>query len=192
MERNRADIVDAACRVFAYHGYRGATMQLIAEEAGCTVPTLYAYFRGKRAILRGLLEAVLEELMSHFEAPMPAGLDLGQRLELLHQRQFEWVQRRRDALAFLMTLPEAAHEACAEGELPQAPKLYIDRLAEWLAANAAEGDLNGYSPQLAAYILWGIGQGFFMRWMDGDGMEPLVDQAGPMIRIFLHGIGGAV
>ena len=39
-QRNRKRILDAALEVFSRHGYRGATLDLIAEEAGLSKPNI--------------------------------------------------------------------------------------------------------------------------------------------------------
>src|SRR5215217_2934743 len=52
----RAEILDAARRMFAEHGYEGATMRGIAAEAGVDA-ALVVHFFGSKA---GLLEAAVE------------------------------------------------------------------------------------------------------------------------------------
>jgi AcrR family transcriptional regulator len=52
--RNR--ILDAAERAFARHGFRGATMQIVAAEARMSAGNLYRYFASKEALVSGLAE----------------------------------------------------------------------------------------------------------------------------------------
>ena len=54
---SRERILEAASRVYAMHGFRGATTRLIANEAGVNEVTLFRTFGSKGA----LLEAVLEQ-----------------------------------------------------------------------------------------------------------------------------------
>ena len=53
----RDRILDAAKKIYAQHGFRGATTRLIAAEAGVNEVTLFRTFGSKGA----LLEAVLDE-----------------------------------------------------------------------------------------------------------------------------------
>ncbi len=48
-------IVDAATRVFAEHGYRSGTVQMIAKEAGLSQAGLIHHFATKEAILMAVL-----------------------------------------------------------------------------------------------------------------------------------------
>src|SRR5215208_5422391 len=54
---SRERILEAAGRVYAKHGFRGATTRLIAAEAGVNEVTLFRTFGSKGA----LLEAVLDQ-----------------------------------------------------------------------------------------------------------------------------------
>ncbi|MFQ3649888.1 MAG: TetR/AcrR family transcriptional regulator [Gemmataceae bacterium] len=58
--QRRDDILAAAARVFARHGYAGTEMQAVADEAGLAKGTLYLYYEGKEqlfldAVDRGVL-----------------------------------------------------------------------------------------------------------------------------------------
>ena len=65
---SRERILEAAARVYAKHGFRGATTRLIAAEAGVNEVTLFRTFGSKGA----LLEAVLDENDSGDEVrPLP-------------------------------------------------------------------------------------------------------------------------
>ncbi len=48
----KTKIIQAAGRAFVEKGFRGATMDDIAGNAGLSKPTLYAYFKNKQDILR--------------------------------------------------------------------------------------------------------------------------------------------
>jgi AcrR family transcriptional regulator len=55
----RQHILDAAIRVFGIHGFRGATIRSIAEEAGVADGTVYNVFENKEALLLAILEPLL-------------------------------------------------------------------------------------------------------------------------------------
>src|SRR5450631_1601625 len=52
---SRARILEAAARVYAKHGFRGATTRLIAIEAGVNEVTLFRTFGSKGALLEAVL-----------------------------------------------------------------------------------------------------------------------------------------
>lgn len=53
---SRERILYAAARVYAQHGFRGATTRLIAQEAGVNEVTLFRIFGSKSALLKEVVE----------------------------------------------------------------------------------------------------------------------------------------
>ena len=84
-QRNRSKILDAALDVFSQHGYRGATLDLIAQAAGLSKPNILYYFASKDDIhvtlLNQLLETWLDPLVEMDENgdPLPELLSYVQR-----------------------------------------------------------------------------------------------------------------
>lgn len=58
--RNRTRILDAALDVFSQHGFRGATLDQIANEAGLSKPNILYYFAAKEEIHVTLLNQLME------------------------------------------------------------------------------------------------------------------------------------
>ena len=53
-------ILEAALEVFSAHGFRGATIDQIADEAGMSKPNLLYYFQTKEAIHRVVIDRLLD------------------------------------------------------------------------------------------------------------------------------------
>ena len=69
----RTRILEAAERAFARHGFRGATMQLVAAEARMSAGNLYRYFSSKEALVSGLAERDQAALAEDFAALAASG-----------------------------------------------------------------------------------------------------------------------
>src|ERR1700721_4173329 len=61
-EFRRSGILKAARKVFARHGYDGATMDDVAEACSIAKGTLYLYFKSKQQIYLGVLRQDLQSL----------------------------------------------------------------------------------------------------------------------------------
>ena len=61
VERNRGLVLDAARRVFLDRGYAGATLEVIAEEAGFSKGVMYSQFASKPDLFLALLEQRIAE-----------------------------------------------------------------------------------------------------------------------------------
>jgi TetR/AcrR family transcriptional regulator len=66
--RNREAILDAALEVFSQHGFRGATVDMIAAEAGLSKPNLLYYFPSKEDIHVTLLSQLMDTWLDPLRA----------------------------------------------------------------------------------------------------------------------------
>jgi AcrR family transcriptional regulator len=55
-EETRRELIDAAARVFAEHGFAGASIDRIAEEAGYSTGAIYWHFKGKDDLFLAVYE----------------------------------------------------------------------------------------------------------------------------------------
>ena len=72
-QRNSEAILDAALEVFSQHGFRGATLDQIAEVAGLSKPNLLYYYPSKEAIHVALLSGLLDTWLDPLRAMDPEG-----------------------------------------------------------------------------------------------------------------------
>ncbi len=190
VENTRRSILDAAARVLARHGYSGATMRAMAAEAGCSPPTLYEYFKGKRGILDGLIEQVVADSQTLFAVAFPAGLSLRQKLEMLLHDHNQWLEDHRDAFIFLARharmLPRPGDEK------PDLTHLYVDRLARWLGAQEEVAEVDPRRLQSAAYAIWGIQHAWFLRWLRAGTPGSLNDGLPEALEYIFAGLPGAL
>lgn len=61
--RRRDRILEIATEVFLEHGYRGATMKLVAERLGGSKATLYAYFRNKEELCEAIVQRLCDQAL---------------------------------------------------------------------------------------------------------------------------------
>ena len=66
--KNRETILDAGLEVFSTHGFRGATLDQIADVAGLSKPNLLYYFASKEAIHTTVLSHLLDTWLDPLRA----------------------------------------------------------------------------------------------------------------------------
>jgi AcrR family transcriptional regulator len=109
--RTRAQLLEAAARVYSDHGVEGATLDEVAEEAGYTKGAVYDHFGSKDSLLFALLDEYLagevaEQVAifeAHREAPERPRIGADRWVEHLEQdpSAFQlfieaWVRGQRD------------------------------------------------------------------------------------------------
>ena len=72
-EARRAKIVSAFARVLADHGYAGATIVAVADEAGVAPGLIHHHFDDKQDLLTALLELLLRKFRGRVRQQEPSG-----------------------------------------------------------------------------------------------------------------------
>ncbi len=98
-------MLDEALRVFARHGYHGASMAEIAAGAGVTKPMVYAYFGSKDELYLRCMDHATTRLLEAFDIPAREGEPLDQTLwrrvlsyfNFVGEHRDEWLVARRQA-----------------------------------------------------------------------------------------------
>ncbi|WP_297773109.1 TetR family transcriptional regulator C-terminal domain-containing protein [uncultured Roseovarius sp.] len=154
--RNRKRILDAALEVFSAHGYRGATLDQIAAEAGLSKPNILYYFEGKQEIHVTLLN----QLMHAWLAPLRAVDPDGNPLEEL----MTYVQRKLDMSRDLPRESRLFANEILQGAPRMAPHLesvlkpLVDETAAVIDGWIEAGRLAPVDPRHLLFSIWATTQ----------------------------------
>ena len=85
-KRNQAAILSAGLDIFSQYGFRGSTLDQIAEAAGLSKPNLLYYFPSKEAIHTTLLEHLLDTWLDPLKALDATGEPLVEILDYVHRK----------------------------------------------------------------------------------------------------------
>lgn len=85
-KRNVALIAEAALEVFSAHGFRGATVDQIAREAGLSKPNLLYYFPTKESIHSHLLASLMDTWLDPLRDLDPEGEPLDEILAYVRRK----------------------------------------------------------------------------------------------------------
>jgi AcrR family transcriptional regulator len=184
---SRERILEAAARVYALHGFRGATTRLIANEAGVNEVTLFRTFGSKSA----LIEAVLAQYgKSRPAVSLPdEPVDPLAELTAFVAEHLERVREMRPLLMHTMSevdeRPEAHEFACrGRHHVHDTITTYIRRLQ---ARGMADRDLN---VEVAAVMLSAtVMSDAVSRHIVPEVYPPIDTAAEQYVRAFLRLIG---
>ena len=149
-------ILAAALEVFSTHGFRGATLDQIAEAAGISKPNLLYYFASKEAVHRMLLERLLDTWLAPLRQLDPAG-DPVREIGAYIRRKLEMARDypRESRLFAGEILQGAPHIA----DLLGGPlKELVDAKAGVIAAWAAAGRIAPVDPHHLIVTIWAVTQ----------------------------------
>ncbi|OYU50720.1 MAG: hypothetical protein CFE27_15475 [Alphaproteobacteria bacterium PA1] len=128
----RLKVVQAAEAVFASHGFRGTSMEAIADAAGMSKVTIYGYFRDKEAVFTAVAEHLADRLKQAADAALTLEGALVDRLAgaLIAKHSIVYHLVRRSAHAADLFHAKDAHAATFFATIDRDIQ---DRLAEALA-----------------------------------------------------------
>ncbi|MGB0853976.1 MAG: TetR family transcriptional regulator C-terminal domain-containing protein [Pikeienuella sp.] len=190
--QNRAKISAAALSVFAAEGFRGATIDAIAEAAGMSKPNLLYYFPSKDAIYRALLEQLmhnwlkpLRELRSDGDPATEIAAYLDRKIEM--SRAFPQ-ESRLFANEILRGAPGMAD--VLGGEL----KALVDEKAEIIRGWSEAGRIADVDPHHLMFAIWSTTQHYadfdaqVRMLLDDSGEGRFQDASTFLKRLFLDGL----
>jgi AcrR family transcriptional regulator len=186
---SRERILDAAARVYAKHGFRGATTRLIAAEADVNEITLFRTFGSKGA----LLEAVLEQhrlggnLPSLPDEPADPAAELTRYVALHLERVREMRLLLLHTMGEMEERPGAAAFACrGRHDAHDTLTGYIRKLQQRGLADP-DADVTTAAVMLTAAVM----SDAMARPFVPDIYPPLAEAAERYVRCFLRMIGAA-
>jgi TetR/AcrR family transcriptional regulator len=149
-------ILDAALDVFSAHGFRGATIDQIAEAAGMSKPNLLYYFKSKEDIHTTLIQRLLETWL----APLRELDDIGDPLTELTgyiRRKLEMARDYpRESRLFANEILQGAPRIMPmlEGDL----KSLVDEKAEIIKGWMRAGRIRRTDPWHLIFSIWATTQ----------------------------------
>ena len=157
IQREKQDIIlDAALNVFSLHGFRGATIDQIADAAGMSKPNLLYYFASKEEIHRRLMTEMLDLWLAPLRE-LDAEGDPIPELRSYIRRKIEMARDfPRESRLFANEMLQGAPHAIdvLEGEL----KDLVDDKAKVLETWMEQGKLARTDPYHLIFSIWATTQ----------------------------------
>lgn len=156
----RERILAAAEAVFAEWGYDQASIVKITERAGIAQGTFYLYFDGKAQVF----DEVVDDLNRRVRHAMSeASVGAVTRLEA-ERRGFEGFFRFTAEHPSLYRIVRQA-EFVSPGALRRHYSRIVEGYVAGLTAARGAGEIGSVDPEVAAWVLMGIGEMVGMRWV---------------------------
>lgn len=154
--RNRKRILDAALDVFSQHGYRGATLDQIAETAGLSKPNILYYFAGKEEIHVTLLYGLMDTWLAPMREIDPEGEPLEEILRYVHRKLEMSREYPRESRLFANEVLQGAPTIGPHFETGLQP--LVENTSGVIEAWVAEGRLAPVDARHLIFSIWATTQ----------------------------------
>ena len=176
--RNSATILDAALDVFSQHGFRGATLDQIAEVAGLSKPNLLYYFPSKEAVHGALLSRLLTTWLDPLRTMDPEGEPVAEILGYVRRKLQLSRDYPRESRLFANEILQGAPRIlpAIEGEL----KALVDARSLLLTRWMDDGRIARLPPHHLIFSIWALTQHYAdfdvqVRAVLGEGHDPFAE-----------------
>ncbi|MCZ7675013.1 MAG: TetR family transcriptional regulator C-terminal domain-containing protein [Roseovarius sp.] len=170
--RNRKRILEAALEVFSQHGYRGTTLDQIADGAGLSKPNILYYFAGKEEIHVTLLNDLMDAWLAPMRAIDPGGEPLDEILRYVHRKIEMSRALPRESRLFANEILQGAPRMGPHLETGLKP--LVDDTAALIAGWIAEGRLARVDPLHLIFSIWATTQ----HYADFDAQVQVLTEGG--------------
>ncbi|QQR36411.1 TetR/AcrR family transcriptional regulator [Devosia oryziradicis] len=195
IQREKQDVIlEAALEVFSVHGFRGATIDQIAEVAGMSKPNLLYYFPRKEEIHRRLMAALLETWLAPLQE-MNADGDPFPEIRSYIRRKLEMARDYpRESRLFANEMLQGAPRISEMIEIDL--KNLVDEKAKVLLGWMDEGKLARTDPYHLIFSIWATTQHYAdfdvqvraVLGKDRGGEGRFEDAARYLEQLFLYGL----
>lgn len=155
-QRNRSRILDAALDVFSQHGYRGTTLDQIADAAGLSKPNILYYFDGKEEIHVTLLNQLMETWLDPLVTLNPDGDPLSEILGYVQRKLDMARDLPRESRLFAGEILQGAPRMAPHLETDLQP-LFEEKCAviqSWMD----QGHMTAVDPRHLIFSIWATTQ----------------------------------
>jgi TetR/AcrR family transcriptional regulator len=155
-QRNSQTILEAALEVFSTHGFRGATLDQIAQVAGLSKPNLLYYFPSKEAIHTALLSQLLDLWLDPLRALDPKGDPITEIMGYMRRKLEMSRDLPRESRLFANEILQGAPhiQPVIEGELKALVAEKTAILRQWMD----EGRIAKMHPVHLIFSIWALTQ----------------------------------
>ncbi len=149
-------ILDAALDVFATNGFRGATLDQIAEAAGLSKPNLLYWFASKDDIHRMLLERLLDTWLDPLRQLDPGGDPVAEIIAYVRRKLGMARDYPRESRLFAGEILQGAPHIADTLSGPL--RALVDEKAAVIAAWVAAGRIATVDPHHLIVSIWAVTQ----------------------------------
>lgn len=174
--KNTGVILNAALEVFSQHGFRGATLDQIAAEAGLSKPNLLYYFPSKEAIHVTLLSQLMDTWLDPLRAIDAGGEPVAEILAYVRRKLQMSRDFPRESRLFANEIVQGAPRM--QEALSTDLKSLVDEKAAVLHDWAAAGRIAPVDSHHLIFSIWALTQHYAdfdvqVRAVLGPGRDPL-------------------
>lgn len=169
-----SSILMAGLDIFSEKGYKGTSLDAIADRASLTKGAIYWHFKNKLDLYNAIDNFVLSKLDRAVLESISNVTDCKARIKILIRRTIEFYEENPKMFDFMMKVYEGppVFRSVMTEKLAREYAYDRDMLAEIISDGIKKKQFRNINPETCALVLEGIIDGVVMQWsIDKDGTD---------------------
>jgi TetR/AcrR family transcriptional regulator, fatty acid metabolism regulator protein len=190
--RTRERILVAATEVFARHGFHGARVADIADQAGLAYGLVYHYFDNKDDILGAIFSERWSQYVKYIDEVGRTQLTFREKMRRLVHFWIEIYRREPDLMTIMINEISRSYEFLESHDIGTV-LVAFDAIESIIDLARSNGEVAGYiDPQLATYVVLGAAEmvltGYVIRTLRRTGPEAFAHDEEQLLGLLLDGL----
>lgn len=185
------EILDATYRVVSRHGFQGATVDRVAEEAKIAKGTIYLYFHKKEELFKAAVEQGMENFTNQVRAEVKEVSAPLEKIVCLVEVVLELSDTNRDFFKMLLLERNLLAASPDHPEASHTLDLYLDHIRfieETLQEAVDAGVLRPHDTEASAFALSESMRGCFQQRALGLTARSASEDAEILLDLLMHGV----
>jgi len=182
----QVDIVDAGRRVFARHGFHGATAERIATEAGVSRVTLHRRGITRDTILAQLVDAAIGDYRERMWPVLTSSGPAAERLEAALTVLCDAAEQHMGLLLALRAQSDQVFHTADAGDA-MTRTVFTEPLHHLIGEGISDGTVQAVDPEETATLLFNLVGWTYIHLRSGHGWTPERAREA-LLRIALRGV----
>jgi AcrR family transcriptional regulator len=189
-EWRHSEVLQAARRIFAHHGYSAANVEDIAREAGMAKGTIYLYFKSKEEVFAAVLAHDIESLTDRTVESMSAVETFGDRLMVFLNLRLAYLQENQDFVRIYFA--EFGGRGSCSTVIAEMKEKHFRRGVEFMRScleqAIARNEIRAVPLEATAHAIFDLARGFAERHLRGWAQLTLEEDVAFTHSLILNGL----
>ncbi len=174
-QKRKDEILLAALACFTEHGLAATTIDMIRQQSGASVGSLYHHFGSKESIAAALFMRGTDDHFQHLRHALMNSKTTEQGVKAVVRTYCEWISENPDWARFIFSSRGEVLNSDQAEKLKEENKVHFDFLQSWFKPRLEAGELKNYPFAIYHSLLVGPAQDYAKLWLSGRVRKPLQD-----------------
>jgi AcrR family transcriptional regulator len=187
--KRKAQILEAAKKVFARLGFERARVDDIAEESGLSKGTLYWYFESKDAIILAIMDQMFTRELAHGRELLEAELPAKEKLLMLTQFAADDIEKMQPLMPILFEYWSLLlRRKKVKQVLSNYYKNFLEIMVPIIEGGISQGEFRQVDAISAAIAIGAVFEGTIVLWGAAPDIVDLGEHIEVGVRLVIEGI----